>query len=74
MIKKKNFCRQFGWLKPKESVPWKIRLRLQDDIKMGLRTIGWASVKWIYLAQERQELWGVVATGTTSGSYTMQGK
>jgi hypothetical protein len=29
----------------------RLRRRLEDNIKMGLRKIGWGSVDWIHLAQ-----------------------
>jgi hypothetical protein len=31
---------------------------------MGLKSIGWMSVKWIYLAQDMEEVWVVIDTMT----------
>jgi hypothetical protein len=31
---------------------------------MDLKNIGWGPVKWIYLAQEREEIWGFMDTVT----------
>jgi hypothetical protein len=38
------------------------RCRWEDVIKMDLREIGWGSVKWIYLAQDRDHWRGLVNT------------
>jgi hypothetical protein len=35
------------------------RRRLEDNIKMGLREVGWG-MDWIYLTQDRDRWWGVV--------------
>jgi hypothetical protein len=37
-------------------------LRLYNDINMSLKNIGWGSVKWIYPAQGREEIWGFMDT------------
>jgi hypothetical protein len=40
------------------------RLRLEDNIKMGLREVGWGrgGIDWIALAQDRDRWWAVVYT------------
>jgi hypothetical protein len=38
------------------------RRREEDGIRMGLREIGWGSVEWIHLAQDRGQWWAVVNT------------
>jgi hypothetical protein len=38
------------------------RHRWEDNIRMGLREIGWVSVDWIHLAQDRDQWRAVVNT------------
>jgi hypothetical protein len=38
------------------------RCRWEDGIRMDLREIGWGSVEWIQLAQDRDRWWAVVNT------------
>jgi hypothetical protein len=39
---------------PKGKIPlWRTRRKWDDNIKMDLKGIGYADVKWIHLAQER---------------------
>jgi hypothetical protein len=38
------------------------RHRWEDGIRMGLREIGWGSVDWIQLAQDRDRWWALVNT------------
>jgi hypothetical protein len=38
------------------------RRRWEDGIRMDLREIGWGSVQWIQLAQERDRWWALVNT------------
>jgi hypothetical protein len=38
------------------------RRRWEDGIRMDLREIGWGSVDWIQLAQDRDRCWAVVNT------------
>jgi hypothetical protein len=38
------------------------RSRWKDGIIMDLRAIGWGSVEWIQLAQERDRRWALVNT------------
>jgi hypothetical protein len=38
------------------------RHRWEDGIRMGLREIGWGSVEWIQLAQQRDRWWTLVNT------------
>jgi hypothetical protein len=46
--------------KPKGKRPLeRPRYRWENGIKMDLRKIGWGSVKWIHLAQDRDH-WGVL--------------
>jgi hypothetical protein len=33
-----------------------------DNIKMGLREIGWEFVDWIHLTEDRDQWWAVVNT------------
>jgi hypothetical protein len=35
------------------------RCKCVDNVKMGLREIGWGGVDWIYLAQDREQ-WRVL--------------
>jgi hypothetical protein len=37
------------------------RRRWEDGIRMDLREIGWGSVDWIQLAQDRGRWWAVVS-------------
>jgi hypothetical protein len=34
-----------------------------DNIRMGIREIGWSGMDWIYLAQDRDQWRAVVSTG-----------
>jgi hypothetical protein len=36
------------------------RHRCEDGIKMDVREIGWGSIEWIQLAQDRDRWWAVV--------------
>jgi len=36
--------------------------RLEDNIRMNLREIGWEGVDWIHLAQDRDKWWALVNT------------
>jgi hypothetical protein len=36
------------------------RHRLEDNIKMDLQEVGWGSMDWIELAQDRDRWWAVV--------------
>jgi hypothetical protein len=38
------------------------RRRWEDEIRMDLREIGWGSVDWIQLAQDRDRWWVIVNT------------
>jgi hypothetical protein len=38
------------------------RRRWEDGIRMDVRDIGWGSVEWIQLAQDRDRWWAVVNT------------
>jgi hypothetical protein len=38
----------------------KPRHRWEDGIRMDLREIGWGSVDWIQLAQDRDQWWALV--------------
>jgi hypothetical protein len=38
------------------------RHRWEDGIRMDLREIGWGSVEWIQLAQDRDWWWALVNT------------
>jgi hypothetical protein len=38
------------------------RHRWEDGIRMDLREIGWGSVEWIQLAQQRDRWWTLVNT------------
>jgi hypothetical protein len=38
------------------------RCKWKDNIKMGLREIGWSGMKWFYLAQERDRWMPLVNT------------
>jgi hypothetical protein len=38
------------------------RRRWEDGIRMDLREIGWRSVEWIQLAQDRDRWWALVNT------------
>jgi hypothetical protein len=38
------------------------RHRWPHDIRMDLREIGWEVVDWVYLAQDRDQWWGLVNT------------
>jgi hypothetical protein len=38
------------------------RRRGEDGIRMDLREIGWGSVDWIQLAQDRDRWWALVKT------------
>jgi hypothetical protein len=40
----------------------KPRRRREDGIRIDLREIGWGSVDWIQLAQDRDRWWAVVNT------------
>jgi len=35
-----------------------------DDIRMDLREIGWEGMNWMHLAQDRDQWWAVVNTGS----------
>jgi hypothetical protein len=49
--------------KPEGKRPlWRPRRRWEDGIRMDLREIGWGSVDWIQLAQDRDRWWAVVNT------------
>jgi hypothetical protein len=48
--------------KPKEKkrplrIPWH---KWEDNIRIGLREIGWEGVDWMHLAQERDQWWALV--------------
>jgi hypothetical protein len=38
------------------------RSRLENNIRMDRREIGWEGVDWIHLAQDRDKWWNVVNT------------
>jgi hypothetical protein len=38
------------------------RRRWEDNIRIGLREVGWEGVVWIHLAQDRDQLRAVVNT------------
>jgi hypothetical protein len=38
------------------------RRRWEDNIRMGLREIGWELVHWMHLAQDRDHWWAPVNT------------
>jgi hypothetical protein len=38
------------------------RCRWEDNIRMGLREIGWEGVHWIHLVQDRDQWWVLVKT------------
>jgi hypothetical protein len=38
------------------------RHKWEDGIRMDLREIGWGSVEWIQLAQDRDQWWALVNT------------
>jgi len=38
------------------------RRRWEDNIRMGLREIGWEVVHWMHLAQDRDQWWAPVNT------------
>jgi hypothetical protein len=53
---------RFSW-KPEERRPLgRPNRRQEDNIKMNLKEIGWKSVEWIYLAQDRDKWWAVLNT------------
>jgi hypothetical protein len=50
----------FWWEKPKGKRPLgRPRRRLEDNIKMDLREIGWGGMDWIDMAQDRDQ-WGAL--------------
>jgi hypothetical protein len=48
------------------------RRRLGDNIRMGLREIGWEDVDWMYLAEDRDQ-WRALVTTTMNlrGRYSL---
>jgi hypothetical protein len=36
------------------------RPRWKDNIRMGIREIGWEGVDWMHLAQDRDQWWALV--------------
>jgi hypothetical protein len=49
--------------KPESKTPLgRRRLRWEDNIRMDLREIGWGSMDWINLAQDRNQKWALVNT------------
>jgi hypothetical protein len=49
--------------KPEEKRPFgRPRRRLEDNIKMYLREIGWGGMDWIHLSQDRYKWRAVVKT------------
>jgi hypothetical protein len=47
--------------KPEEKGPLRRpRHRRDDNIRMGLREIGWEGVDWKYLAQDRDQWWALM--------------
>jgi hypothetical protein len=38
------------------------RRRWEDNIRMGLREIGWGGAGWMHLRQDRDQWWAVVNT------------
>jgi hypothetical protein len=42
--------------------PGRLRCRLEDNIKMGGREIGWGGVDWINLAQDTDQWRALVST------------
>jgi len=38
------------------------RRRWEDNIKIGVKEIGWKGVDWIYLAQKRDQWWALANT------------
>jgi hypothetical protein len=49
--------------KPEGKIPiGRPRHRWKDNIRMYLREIGWKSVDWMHLAQDRDQWWTLVST------------
>jgi hypothetical protein len=40
--------------------------RLEDNIRMDVREIGWKGVDWIHLAPDSDQWWALVSTVTVS--------
>jgi hypothetical protein len=40
--------------------PKRPRNRLEDNIRLGVREIGWKGMDWIYQAQNRDQWWALV--------------
>jgi hypothetical protein len=48
-------------VRPKGKRPHgRCRHRLEDNIRMDLREVGWEGVDWTYLAQDRDHWWALV--------------
>jgi hypothetical protein len=45
------------------------RRRWEDNIKMGLREIGWGGMDWIDLAQDRDQWRALVNDATSNSGY-----
>jgi hypothetical protein len=55
MGKRGNACRILVG-KPEGKTPLgRLRFRLEDNIKMDLRDIGWSGMDWIYLTHDRDQ-------------------
>jgi hypothetical protein len=47
--------------KPEGKTPLgRLRCRLVDGLRMDLKEVGWGSVEWIQLAQDRDRWWALV--------------
>jgi len=52
---------RFWWGKPEgKSLPGRPRHRWEDNIKMDLQEVGWRSMDWIDLTQDRDWRWALV--------------
>jgi hypothetical protein len=57
--KDEKCIQNFGWETLREETAWKTRYRWEDNIRMGLREIGWKGVDCPHLAQDRDQ-WQVL--------------
>jgi hypothetical protein len=44
-------------------LPRRPRHKWEDNIRLGLREIGWKGMNWIHLAQDRDQWWSFVNKG-----------
>jgi hypothetical protein len=52
-LERREKCTRFWWESQKVRQLGRPRGRWEDEIRMDLREIGWGSVDWIRLAQDR---------------------